>query len=619
MNLLFTLIVVQALLGAFDNLWHHEITERLPSKRAAAGELTLHAAREFLYAFLFFAFAWYQWRGMWAALIATVLLVEVVITLADFIVEDQTRHLPKLERVLHTILAMNMGAVLIVLAPILREWWSAPTAVIPAAYGAVSWVFTVCSAGVLAWSVRNALAVLHHRRPPEWVRNPLKTLATPSGRTVLITGATGFIGGQLVRRLLARGDAIIVLTRDADRAPDRFGPHVRIVTDLKALETDTRIDAVVNLAGEPILGLPWTRARRSALLRSRIDTTRALIELIAILDCPPRVLIGASAVGYYGVRGDAELDERAAPQAIFQSELCQEWEAISRAAESLGVRVIALRLGLVLARDGGALPSLAWPVRMGLGAILGSGRQWMSWIHIDDVLRLFEFTLSNPTLRGAVNAVAPVAVTHGQFERELARTLRRPLWLRIPAPILRTLLGEMAQLLVDGQRVVPTRAVAAGFVFQYSEVGAALRQLIGRTPMKSVTHRQSVYYNGGCPLCRIEMNHYSRRCETAAVPVRFVDSSIKYDDLAEYGLRREHLQRRLYLKSANGQMLSGVAALISLWAQTPGYQWLSKVVSLPIVRPIAEMLYDHIAVPILAVVENWYPSEPASRGRILGS
>ena len=619
MTLLFTLIMIQALLGAFDNLWHHEVTEKLPSKRAAAGELTLHAARELLYAFLFFAFAWYEWRGGWAVLIGTVLAVEVVITLADFILEDQTRHLPKLERILHTVLAMNMGAVLIVLAPILHEWWSAPTAVRPTAHGAVSWVFTVFSAGVLAWSVRNALAVLHHRRPPEWVRNPLKTFATPSGRTILITGATGFIGGQLVRRLLTRGDAIIVLTRDADRALDRFGPHVRIITDLKALETDTCIDAVVNLAGEPILGLPWTRARRSALLRSRIDTTRALIELFAILDRPPRVLIGASAVGYYGVRGDEKLDEREAPQPIFQSTLCQEWEAISRAAESLGVRVVALRFGLVLARDGGALPSLVRPVRMGLGAVLGSGRQWVSWIHIDDVTRLVEFALGNPAVRGAVNAVAPVAVTQAQFQRELARTLRRPLWARIPAPILRALLGEMAQLLVDGQRVVPVRAVTAGFVFQHSEVGAALRHLVGRTPMKSVTQRQSVYYNGACPVCRIEMSHYSRRREARAVPVRFVDTSIKYDDLAEYGLRREHLQRRLYLKSPNGQMLSGVAALVSLWAQTRGYQWLSKVVSLPIVRPITEILYDHVAVPILAVVEDWYPPEPVSRGRILGS
>jgi len=619
MTLLFTLIVVQALLGGFDNLWHHEITERLPQKRAADRELALHAAREFLYAYLFFAFAWYEWHGAWAALIAIVFAVEVVITLADFIVEDQTRHLPKLERILHTLLAMNVGAVLIILAPILITWGSAPTAIRPVAHGAISWVFTVFSAGVLAWSLRNALAVLHHRRPPEWVRKPLRVLASSSGRTVLITGATGFIGGYLVRRLLARGDAIIVLTRDAERALDRFGPHVTIITDLKALSTSTRIDAIVNLAGGRILALPWTKGRRSDLLCSRLGTTVAVTDLCARLDRPPRVLLSASAIGYYGVHGDEVLDERAAPQPIFQSQLCQQWEAAAQAADVLGVRLVTLRLGLVLGHDGGALPSMALPVRLGLGAIIGSGRQWVSWIHIDDAVRLVELALGNPGLRGAVNAVAPTPLSHDAFQRELARTLRRPLWLRIPAWVLRNTLGEMAQLLVDGQRVVPQRAVTAGFVFQYSESGAALRQLLGSSPLKSVLRRQSVYYNGACPVCRTEMNHYARRCKAAAAPVTFIDSSIQYDALLEYGLRAEHLERRVYLKPANGQVLSGIAALASLWAQTPGYGWLSKLVSLPLLRPVAEALYDHIAVPVLVALERWRRAEPAHHGRILGS
>jgi uncharacterized protein len=619
MSLLFTLIVVQALLGGFDNLWHHEITERLPHKRAAARELTLHAVREFLYAYLFFALAWYEWRGAWAALIATVFALEVVITLADFIVEDQTRHLPKLERVLHTLLAMNVGAVFIVLAPILIQWVSAPTAIKPVSHGAISWVFTVFSAGVLAWSLRNALAVLHHRRPPEWVRNPLKVHSAPSGRTVLITGATGFIGGHLVRRLLARGDAIMVLTRDADRALDRFGPHVTIITNLKALPSSTRIDAIVNLAGERILALPWTSRRRRELLRSRLDTTKAVTDLCGRLDHPPRVLVSASAIGYYGVCGDEMLNERAAPQPIFQSELCQQWEAATQPADDLGVRVVAMRLGLVLARDGGALPPMAQPVRLGFGAIMGSGRQWVSWIHIDDAVRLMEFALGNPALRGAVNAVAPTPVKHDEFQRELARTLRRRLWLRIPAWVLRGTLGEMAQLLVDGQRVVPNRAVTAGFVFQYSDSGAALRQLLGSSPLKSVLRRQSVYYNGACPVCRTEMNHYARRCEATAAPVTFVDSSVQYGVLAEYGLRREHLERRVYLKSGNGQVVSGIAALASLWAQTPGYEWLSKLVSLPLLRFVAEALYDHVAVPILVALESWRRTEPVRHGRILGS
>src|ERR1700676_5358778 len=150
MTLLFTLIVVQAVLGGFDNLWHHEITEKLPRKRSAAAELALHAAREFLYAFIFFALAWYEWLGIWAWLIGVVFVTEVIITLADFVVEDQTRRLPKLERTLHTVLAMNVGAVLIVLAPTLMKWGAAPTGIRPMAHGVLSWAFTIVSAGVLA-------------------------------------------------------------------------------------------------------------------------------------------------------------------------------------------------------------------------------------------------------------------------------------------------------------------------------------------------------------------------------------------------------------------------------------------------------------------------------------
>jgi uncharacterized protein len=616
MTLLFTLLAAQALLGGFDNLWHHEITEQLPSKREAAPELALHAAREFLYAFLFFALAWFEWLGTWALLIGAVFIAEVVITLADFLIEDRTRRLPQLERILHTVLAMTVGAVLITLAPILLKWGAEPTSVRFVTHGLVSWGFTIVSAGVLAWSVRNTLAVLRHRRPPEWVREPLQT-HTPSGRTILITGATGFIGGHLVRRLSARGDAIIVLTRNPQRALDRFGPHARIVTDLKCLPTSTPLDAIVNLAGAPILGLPWAQKRRSALVDSRIKTTRAITDLCARLDRQPRVLVSASAIGYYGIRGDEALDESASPQPIFQSKLCQDWEAAAQAASSLGVRVVSLRLGLVLGRDGGALPSMAFPVRMALGATLGTGGQWMSWVHLEDALRLFEFALNTSTLRGPVNAVAPSAVTHAQFQRELARTLHRPLWLRIPSMVLRGILGEMAQLLLDGQRVLPTRVIAAGFEFHYPHLAPALRHLLG-TSLKSVAPKQSVYYNGACSVCRTEMNHYARRCAAAAAPVTFVDSSIRGNDLAAYGLRWEHLERRVYVKAANGQVQSGVAALASLWFQTPGYRWLATLVNSPVIRPIANLFYEHIAVPVLTW-GIWRRPNSASRGRILGS
>ena len=302
----------------------------------------------------------------------------------------------------------------------------------------------------------------------------------PSGRTVLITGATGFIGTHLVRRLLARGDALIVLTRSPARARKLLGREVQITAELGALSASAPIDAIVNLAGARILGLPWTRSRRAALLSSRIGTTNALVALGERLARRPHVLVSASAIGYYGVRGDELLDEQAAPQPIFQSTLCQRWEQSASAAEPLGIRTVTLRLGLVLGRDGGALPALARPVSMGLGAIIGTGRQWLSWIHIDDTVRLIELCLDSAALRGAVNAVAPGAVTHRVFQQQLAATLHRPLWLRLPGPLLRIAMGEMAQLLLDGQRVVPAQASAAGFQFRYPDLATALQQLLGR-------------------------------------------------------------------------------------------------------------------------------------------
>ena len=279
-------------------------------------------------------------------------------------------------------------------------------------------------------------------------------------RCILVTGSTGFIGRHLLARLQARGDQVVALRRGETPKPGQ------------------RIDAVVNLAGAPILGLPWTASRRRQLLASRLDTTRALIQALADDSQHPAVFVSASAIGYYGVRGDEPLDEQAEPQPIFQSRLCREWEEAACAAEALGSRVVRLRLGVVLGRDGGALPQLALPVRLGLGAILGSGRQGAPWIHIEDVVRLIEWALDQPQLAGAVNAVAPGHVTHAQMQRALARVLHRPLWLRVPAFVLRAALGEMAQLLVDGQHVVPARALAAGFTFTHPQLEPALQGLL---------------------------------------------------------------------------------------------------------------------------------------------
>lgn len=599
MNLLFSLITVQALLGAFDNLWHHEITERLPAKRTAAFETGLHAMREFIYAIIFFALAWYEWRGAWVAVLAGVIIVEIPITLTDFVVEDRTRRLPPLERVLHTLLAINLGLMLALLAPTLIAWWQLPTAIVSVHYGAFSWLFTLFAIGVFAWSVRNTLAVLHHRRPPEWVRDPI-TRDSATARHVLISGATGFIGGHLVRRLIARGDSVTVYTRDADRALDRFGPHVNVVTNLDTVPSPTRIDAIVNLAGAPILGIPWTSRRRRTLIESRVQTTRALIALCARLERPPRVFVSASAIGYYGVRAGEPVDEQDQPQPIFQSVLCQQWEEAANAAESLGARVVRLRFGLVLGRDGGALPSLALPVRLGLGAVLGTGKQWVSWIHIFDLTRLIEFVLDRPAVRGVLNAVSPNPATHLDVQRTLAKVLHRPMWMRVPAFIVRAALGEMAQLLVDGQRVVPRRALASRFIFRHPDLREALHHLVGRREKSAEAELKEVYFNGDCPVCSAEMNHYANLCKQGRKTWSFIDSMQYPDALAECGLRSDHLERRVYIKDSKGRIVSGLPALTELWAAMPQYRWLAKLASLPLLSHVAAGLYDHVIAPSLA-------------------
>ena len=451
--------------------------------------------------------------------------------------------------------------------------------------------------GAFAFGIRNALAALKLRRPPEWVRDPIEARPNSHGRTVLVTGGTGFIGGHLIRRLVTRGDRVIVLTRDADRALDRFGPHVRVITTLTDLSADERVDAIVNLAGAPILGVPWTKARRRQLINSRVNTTRALVTLCARLTRPPRVFITGSAVGYYGLGGDTVFDEQTEPQALFQSELCQEWETAAIAAEGTGARVVRMRMGIVLARNGGSLPQLAKPVRLGLGAILGTGKQWVAWIHIDDLVRLFEFALDTPSCRGAVNAVSPAAATHEQMQRLLAKVLHRRIWLRAPATLIRALLGEMSQLLVDGQRVAPLRALRSGFVFRYPNLGTALEQLLGRR--QTMTHKAEIYYNGDCPVCRTEMEHYADICATARPDLRFIDSTQLPQDFIRCGLRREHLERRVYVRDSEGHILSGMPAIIALWRKMPRYERLAKVFSLPIIRPATVVLYDHAIAPTL--------------------
>lgn len=299
--------------------------------------------------------------------------------------------------------------------------------------------------------------------------------------TMLVTGATGFIGRRLCRRLLADGHGIVALTRDVERARKTLGPQVRGVAALDEIEAGERIDAIVNLAGAPIFDRPWTKARRAELLDSRLHTTNEVTRLIARLEHKPEVLLNASAIGYYGVRGDEEITEAAHGQPIFQSHLCQAWELAAQAAEQYGVRVCRLRFGIVLGRDGGALPGLIRPARLRMRVVLGSGQQWQSWVHIDDLLGLLLFCMKQPDASGGINVTAPHPVRQRQFAAILASQFGPSIPLRVPAVVMRTALGEMSQLLLEGQRVVPAKALSLGFAFRYPDLDAALTDLLRST------------------------------------------------------------------------------------------------------------------------------------------
>jgi len=604
MTLVFSLLTVQTLLGALDTIWNHEIGERLPGRRAARHELALHATREFIYAFLFVALAWHEWHGAWAALIAFGLLLEAVVTIADFVVEDCTRRLPAFERVLHTVLTLLFGVLLMAIAPVLLNWWALPTEVVTVDYGGFSVLLALFAVGMTAWGVRDAVAALTHFRPAEWLRDPIESAPQASGRGVLVTGATGFIGGHVVRTLRKRGDAVWVWTRDADRALARFGPHVHVVTKLADIPRATRIDSVVNLAGAPVIGLPWTEARRQLLIDSRVKTTQAVLDWAATRGNAPRVLVSASAIGFYGPADDTWLTEDAAPTAAFQSRLCVEREAAANAAEAQGIRAVNLRIGLVLGSDGGIFPQLARPAKFGLAAKIGDGRQWMSWIHIADLLRIIELAIDEPTLRGAINAVAPGPERQGDFQRALARALRRPYFMRIPAAALRLALGEMAELLVLGQRVAPRRLLNAGFEFRHFTLASALRDLVpdpAKPPaVRAADSNCDVWFNGDCPVCSLEIGSYEKLVKRRDLPVRFHDSMRVAQPLSAYGLRREHLERRLYLRDEHGRIQSGFRAVLALWARLPGYRRLVRIFSWPPLLALCETLYDHVVAPGLA-------------------
>lgn len=295
---------------------------------------------------------------------------------------------------------------------------------------------------------------------------------------ILVTGGTGFIGQALLPALHAQGHSLTVLSRDPQRR--RVPEGVRLIDDLDSLAPQPP-QAVVNLQGENLGAGRWTAERKSAFVKSRVDFTRGLVEHFRRWRQPPRVLVSGSAIGWYGDRGEETLTEASAPGQGFAAELCQRWEAAARLAEPLGVRVACLRIGVVLGLPGGALGQMLTPFRLGLGGRLGSGRQWMSWVHREDLVALIGWLLERDEARGAYNGTAPVPVRNAEFTAALGATLRRPAVLPMPAPMLRLMMGEMAEaLLLGGQRVLPERALAEGFHFRFPGLAEALADVLAR-------------------------------------------------------------------------------------------------------------------------------------------
>lgn len=479
MQTLLMLFAIQGVFGAFDTLYHHELKERLPWRRTAATELKLHGIRNFIYSILFLSLGWLAWDGIFAWCFAYLLLVEVFITLWDFVVEDHTRKLPSTERVTHTILAINYGVILALLAPELWQWSMRPTGFTAMNWGILSWIMTLYAAGVFIWGWRDWL------RGNKWARTPAKpkTLAAHSTqrRRILVTGGTGFIGKPLCQTLIDQGNDVTILTRSLEKA-SLFRGRITLIETLDSLRGEDTFDAIINLAGEPI-SQRWSKAARACMLESRLQTTEAIVRYVQRATQKPSVFISSSAIGYYGTDAHTSFQEDTAPSqdltGKFPRDICLQWETIAAKVAAQGVRTCLLRTGVVLESDGGALAQMLFPFEFCLGGPIGNGRQWFSWIHREDLIRLILHLMNTPALQGPFNATAPEPVTSKGFASALGKALRRPAFLPLPAFQVKLLFGDMGKtLLLAGQKVVPQKALASGFRFRHPTIKEALEDIL---------------------------------------------------------------------------------------------------------------------------------------------
>jgi uncharacterized protein (TIGR01777 family) len=305
---------------------------------------------------------------------------------------------------------------------------------------------------------------------------------------IFLAGGTGLVGSRLVRRLLERGDQVAVLTRRPDVARQKWGDACDVVAGDPVqtgpwMEAVGDCDAVVNLVGEGVFNRRWRRRFKELLRTSRVDSTTNIVAALARsprrADGAPRVLVNASAIGFYGPHGDEELDESAPPGDDTLARLCIDWEKAAASAATHGIRTAIVRVGVVLDREGGALTKMLLPFKMFMGGPVGSGKQWVSWIHHEDLVGLILLGLDNPRASGPMNGTAPNPVTNKELAKALGRTLHRPSFMPTPKFALRVMLGEVAGLVTTGQRVLPRKALEWGYAFKFPEIDTALRDVLG--------------------------------------------------------------------------------------------------------------------------------------------
>jgi uncharacterized protein len=299
---------------------------------------------------------------------------------------------------------------------------------------------------------------------------------------IAIAGATGFVGSRLVEQLQAEGHQVTIFTRSPQQASNRF-PQAQVVgyNPLKSgawQESISGCDAVINLAGEPIAEKRWTSAQKRAILESRQIGTEKIVAAIAAASVKPSVLINASAIGYYGTSETSKFDENSPAGADFLAEVCQAWETAAQAATVSGTRVVILRLGIVLGENGGALGKMLAPFSAFVGGSIGSGKQWFSWIHRDDVVKLIIKAITDPQMQGIYNATAPNPLRMVDFAQTLGDVMNRPSWLPVPNFVLEAMLGEGAIVVLEGQQVLPTKTLSLGFDFDYPTLKPALISII---------------------------------------------------------------------------------------------------------------------------------------------